>query len=80
MHSSHILYTQGYAWSLGIEHIIARQIVVFYKHIIIICDSIIQWMAFSGPGVCMSVMNVDALVKPMRILSLLITQGQNIKA
>ena len=46
------------------------------------CDSIaiIQWMAFAGPGVCMSAMNVDALVKPVRILSLLTTQGQNFKS
>ena len=31
-------------------------------------------MAFSGPGVCMSIM------KPMRILSLLTIQGQNFKS
>ena len=65
---------------IGVKHIIARQIFVFYIHIIVMCDSIIQWMAFSGPGLCMSAMNVDALVKPVRILSLLTTQGQNFKS
>ena len=30
----------------GQTHYIARQIVVFYVHIIAMCDSIIQWMAF----------------------------------
>ena len=36
-------------------------------------------MAFSGPAVCMSAINVDALVKSVWILSLLITQGYNLK-
>ena len=40
-------------------------------------DAIIEWMAFSGPSVYMSMMNMDALMKPMRILSLLTTQGQS---
>lgn len=53
---------------------------MFCVHIIVMYDSIIQWMAFSGPGVCMSAMNVDALVKPVRILSHHTTQGQNLKS
>ena len=43
-------------------------------------DAIIEWMAFSGPSVYMSMMNMDALMKPMRILSLLTTQGQSFKS
>ena len=75
VHTKPCMVTRG-----NVKYIIARQIVVSYVHLIVMCDSIIQWMAFSGPGVCMSAMNVDALVKPVRILSLLTHKGKILKA